>query len=119
MDSRTPLNFDPWLRTKVASYRHANIIMYVSIVFSGLKQVELKTQKTKFWRHQRDKPETYLATIEAIYYFLREYHEYFVKSDYIGQYDNLLFFFCFLYQKIKCLYDGGKKIKAYPKKSKS
>ena len=81
----------------------------------GLQRVEIKTQKTKFWRHQRDKPDTYLATIEAIYYFIVEYHDIFVKTRYEGQYDNLLFFFCFMYHKIKHLYDGGKKLKAYNK----
>ncbi|XP_078190345.1 tRNA-uridine aminocarboxypropyltransferase 1 isoform X2 [Callithrix jacchus] len=36
----------------------------------GLLQVELKTRKTCFWRHQKGKPDTFLSTIEAIYYFL-------------------------------------------------
>ncbi|CAH1775502.1 unnamed protein product [Owenia fusiformis] len=79
----------------------------------GLQCIELKSRETKFWRHQKDKPRTYLATIEAIYYFLLEYHQSFVPSEYIGQYDDLLFFFVFMYGKIKELYDGGKQLKAY------
>ncbi len=38
-----------------------------------------------------------------------------MDTKYEGQYDNLLFFFCFMYQKIKGLYDGGKSLKAYNK----
>lgn len=62
----------------------------------GLQQVELKSENTRFWRHQRDKPRSYLATIEAIYFFLKDFHENFISKNYEGQYDNLLFFFCFV-----------------------
>ncbi|XP_074863334.1 tRNA-uridine aminocarboxypropyltransferase 1 isoform X1 [Carettochelys insculpta] len=67
----------------------------------GLLQIELKTRKTCFWRRQKGKPDTYLATIEAIYYFLVEYHQEVLKESYKGQYDNLLFFFSFMYTLIK------------------
>ncbi|XP_016065617.1 PREDICTED: DTW domain-containing protein 1 [Miniopterus natalensis] len=67
----------------------------------GLLQVELKTRKTCFWRHQRGKPDTFLSTIEAIYYFLVDYHTDVLKEKYKGQYDNLLFFYSFMYQLIK------------------
>ncbi|XP_074863335.1 tRNA-uridine aminocarboxypropyltransferase 1 isoform X2 [Carettochelys insculpta] len=66
-----------------------------------LLQIELKTRKTCFWRRQKGKPDTYLATIEAIYYFLVEYHQEVLKESYKGQYDNLLFFFSFMYTLIK------------------
>ncbi|XP_012865512.1 PREDICTED: DTW domain-containing protein 1 isoform X1 [Dipodomys ordii] len=67
----------------------------------GLLQVELKTRKTCFWRHQKGKPDTFLSTIEAIYYFLVGYHTDVLKEKYEGQYDNLLFFYSFMYQLIK------------------
>ncbi|EHB18407.1 DTW domain-containing protein 1 [Heterocephalus glaber] len=67
----------------------------------GLLQVELKTRKTSFWRHQEGKPDTFLSTIEAIYYFLVDYHADILKETYKGQYDNLLFFYSFMYQLIK------------------
>ncbi|NXG08426.1 DTWD1 protein, partial [Sakesphorus luctuosus] len=67
----------------------------------GLLQIELKTRKTCFWRHQKGKPDTYLSTIEAIYYFLVDYHQEILKENYQGQYDNLLFFFSFMYTLIK------------------
>ena len=82
------------------------------MLVSDLPQVKLNTYKTIFWRHQKDKPDTYLATIEAIYYFLKEYHEQFI-GHYAGQYDNLLFFFCFMYRQTRDLYESGRKIKAY------
>uniref|UniRef100_A0A8D2AK74 tRNA-uridine aminocarboxypropyltransferase 1 n=1 Tax=Sciurus vulgaris TaxID=55149 RepID=A0A8D2AK74_SCIVU len=67
----------------------------------GLLQVELKTRKTCFWRHQKGKPDTFLSTIEAIYYFLVDYHTDVLKEKYKGQYDNLLFFYSFMYHLIK------------------
>lgn len=67
----------------------------------GLLQVELKTRKTCFWRHQKGKPDTFLSTIEAIYYFLVDYHTDILEEKYKGQYDNLLFFYSFMYQLIK------------------
>ncbi|WAR05648.1 DTWD1-like protein [Mya arenaria] len=79
----------------------------------GLQCVELKSEKTKFWRHQKNNPATYLSTIEAIYYFMREFHQQFVDQAYTAQYDNLLFFFNFMYKKIRNLYDGGDNLKAY------
>lgn len=65
-----------------------------------LLQVELKTRKTCFWRHQKGKPDTYLATIEAIYYFLRDFHELCLDQVYSGEYDNMLFFYSFLHSVV-------------------
>lgn len=77
-------------------------LIHVILVFlTGLLQIELKTRKTCFWRHQKGKPDTYLSTIEAIYYFLVDYHQEILKENYKGQYDNLLFFFSFMHTLIK------------------
>uniref|UniRef100_A0A8C6T0X3 tRNA-uridine aminocarboxypropyltransferase 1 n=1 Tax=Neogobius melanostomus TaxID=47308 RepID=A0A8C6T0X3_9GOBI len=65
-----------------------------------LLQVELKTRKTCFWRHQKGKPDTYLATIEAIYYFLKDFHELCLDQVYTGEYDNVLFFYSFLHSVV-------------------
>ncbi|XP_015984212.1 tRNA-uridine aminocarboxypropyltransferase 1 [Rousettus aegyptiacus] len=75
----------------------------------GLLQVELKTRRTCFWRHQKGKPDTFLSTIEAIYYFLVDYHTDILKEKYKGQYDNLLFFYSFMYQLIKSAKCSGDK----------
>lgn len=66
----------------------------------GLLQVELKTRKTCFWRRQKGKPDTYLATIEAIYYFLKDFHQHYLTQDYNGEYDNLLFFYSYLHSVV-------------------
>lgn len=66
----------------------------------GFLQVELKTRKTCFWRRQKGKPDTYLSTIEAIYYFLKDFHEHCLAQEYSGEYDNLLFFYSFLHSVI-------------------
>ncbi|KAG9489310.1 tRNA-uridine aminocarboxypropyltransferase 1 isoform X2 [Eleutherodactylus coqui] len=67
----------------------------------GLVSVELTEQKTCFWRHQKGKPDTYLSTIEAIYYFMMDFHMQILERDYNGEYDNLLFFFSFMYKLIR------------------
>lgn len=65
-----------------------------------LLQVELKMRKTCFWRRQKGKPDTYLATIEAIYYFLKDFHEHCLDEGYDGEYDNLLFFYSYLHSVV-------------------
>jgi len=71
----------------------------------GLQCVELTSRNTLFWRYQKGKPNTYLATVEAIYYFVLDVHRNLLKQDYAGQYDNLLFFFKFFFQKIHSIHD--------------
>ncbi|XP_078097512.1 tRNA-uridine aminocarboxypropyltransferase 1 [Mustelus asterias] len=74
-----------------------------------LLHVELRTRKTRFWRRQKGKPDTYLATIEAIYYFLVDYHRLLLKENYNGEYDNLFFFYSFMYRLInKAKHAAGK-----------
>ena len=79
-----------------------------------LKTIELHSRNTLFWRHQDGKPDTYLSTIEAIYYLMRDFHDIFMSSDYNNEYDNLLFFFCHLYSKIT----ASKKARDYQNKPK-
>ncbi|XP_041361255.1 tRNA-uridine aminocarboxypropyltransferase 1-like [Gigantopelta aegis] len=75
---------------------------------TDLRRVELKRHKTNFWRSQDSRPDTYLSTIEAVYYFLCDYHRLFVEEEYDGQYDNLLFFFTYMCNKIKFSNPKGK-----------
>ncbi|RUS76681.1 hypothetical protein EGW08_015571 [Elysia chlorotica] len=77
----------------------------------NLTKVELKSQNTNFWRHQEGIPSTYLSTIEAIYYFMRDFHLFFLETKYDHEYDNLLFFFCFMYNKIQSSQKKAKKKK--------
>ncbi|XP_027227661.1 tRNA-uridine aminocarboxypropyltransferase 1 [Penaeus vannamei] len=71
----------------------------------GLQCVELTSRDTLFWRYQRGKPKTYLATIEAIYYFIIDVHTHVLKQEYHHEYDDLLFFFKYMFEKIHSIYD--------------
>ena len=88
--------------------------MYL-FVSTELQRIELQSHETKFWRHQLDKPATYLSTIEAIYYCAREYHQLTsATGQYCRQYDDLLFFFVYFYRKIQLLAaQNGRTLKAY------
>ena len=56
----------------------------------------IQPRKTLFWRHQKFGDE-YLATIEAIYYFMKDA---FGGNDF----DNLLYYFSFQYDLIQSKY---------------
>ncbi|CAG8779342.1 396_t:CDS:2 [Cetraspora pellucida] len=85
----------------------------------NIRKVTINPQKTLFWRYQ-NKDENHLATIEALYYFLKEYSEVYeipeeaIHSDvngYDGRYDNLLWYFKYFYEFIQTTYrrQKGKK----------
>lgn len=87
--------------------------LYNDLTIKSLPCVVLTSHKSLFWRHQRGKPVNHLATVEAIYYFAIElYHLMNPDQLYCGEYDNLMFFFKFMYYKIRTLYDP-KTLKAY------
>jgi len=79
---------------------------------SQLPKVKLSCTESLFWRYQRGNPTTYLATIEAIYHFCVLYHTSVLQKPYEGEYDNLLFFFKYMFKKIRKLYDP-KLLRAY------
>lgn len=70
----------------------------------GIKTVHIDDRLTLFWRPQ-NKPDTHLATIEAIYYFLCDLYVLTNNTPYNGKFDNLLFFFAFIFKKVsnKCM----------------
>ena len=70
----------------------------------SLPQIMIHSRQTLFWRYQSGKPKEYLSTIEAIYYLCVDFQRYVVNRTYEGQFDNLLFFFKFMYEKIHQLY---------------
>jgi len=74
---------------------------------SSLKCMKIDTQKTKFWRYQRF-GENYLATIEAIYHFFKEYHTQ-KTGSYEGQYDDILYYYSLFYNLIQDHYKSTKK----------
>lgn len=100
-----------------------------------LRCVILKSRISQFWRHQKKSPRWYLATIEAIHQFLVELHTcafdvldytsrengsiedkqkeatssvFYSNQKYDGRYDNLLYFFKYMYEKIHTMYDHDK-----------
>lgn len=81
-------------------------IYYLLFVYEALPCVVLRTRKSLFWRYQLGKPDSYLATIEAIYDAVVNLQERRVGdgSNYDGRYDDLLFFFRYFYQKMNDLY---------------
>lgn len=122
--------------------------IYKDEKINSLRCVVLQNRLSQFWRHQKDSPRWYLATIEAIHQFLIELHinawgidenytgfenlglnmssfcdkykgsptdgdgSLDVSTPYHGQYDNLLFFFTYMYKLIHSYYDHNK-LKAY------
>ena len=70
----------------------------------SLPQIMINSRQTLFWRYQSGKPKEYLSTIEAIYYLCVDFQRYVVQGPYDGEFDNLLFFFKFMYEKIHQLY---------------
>lgn len=89
----------------------------------------LKQRITQFWRHQNGSPRWYLATVEAVHQLLLETDVAVGKhaakkvkadgedsnvesADANHEYDNLLFFFKFMYEKIHTLYDH-EQLKSY------
>jgi DTW domain-containing protein YfiP len=73
-----------------------------------LRKIKIDDRETVFWRYQTGKSKKHLATIEAIYYFLVDFHVKVLKKSYNGEYDQLLFLYKFMYGKIHQLYDRSK-----------
>lgn len=102
--------------------------IFADIRLQRLPKVVLQNRISQFWRHQKGSPRWYLSTIEALHQFLLElhasawglsphyqneltkhypkhsqdYHDY--CKPYMGEYDNLLYFFKFMYEKLHVLY---------------
>lgn len=81
-------------------------MIFTFFFFSGLPCVVLESRNSLFWRYQRGKPDSYLATIEAIYYALVDVAE--CREGRIGSYDghfdDLLFFFRHFYRQVNELH---------------
>lgn len=77
--------------------------------------VVISKRKTYFWRYQPDgMGDEMLATIEAIYYMAKDFHNATnTEVPYDGRFDNLLFFFAHQYRVIQQAYDAN------PDKSKT
>lgn len=75
--------------------------------------MRLQTRLSQFWRHQKGTPRWYLSTIESIHQILIEYTEAEDQENKsVKKYDNMLFFFRFMYEKIHQLYEHDQ-LKSY------
>ena len=84
----------------------ARILKHQNI--TKLRKIKIDDRDTVFWRYQTGKSTKHLATIEAIYYFLVDFHTKVLGQSYHGEYDQLLFLYKFMYAKIHELYDRSK-----------
>jgi len=85
----------------------------LNFFFTGLPCIKLKIRLSQFWRHQKGSPRWFLATIEAIHQLLVEFTETDIEANEPPEnYDNMLFFFRFMYEKIHQLYEHDK-LKSY------
>ena len=80
-----------------------------------LKTIKIQTEKTVFWRYQKGEADTSLSTIEALYFFFRDYettlnckkdYEIYYKNG--GIWDNLMYFYAHNFQVIQECYKSGK-----------
>eukprot|EP01080_Neovahlkampfia_damariscottae_P009446 gene9446-1652_t len=74
----------------------------------SLRKLKITSQKTLFWRYQQ-LGDDHLATIEAIYYTLKEY-QIFAKGEYNSEFDDLLFYYVYFYQLIQETYQDESKV---------
>ncbi|ORY94859.1 DTW domain-domain-containing protein [Syncephalastrum racemosum] len=88
------------------TWKQAKKIVRETPALQKFQKVTIAPRKTYFWRYQQ-LSENHLATIEAIYYFYKEYEEAYENSR--GRYDNLLFFYRFFYNLIQEKYRSGTK----------
>ncbi|XP_041973803.1 tRNA-uridine aminocarboxypropyltransferase 1 [Aricia agestis] len=96
--------------------------------FQRMPKIVLQNRVSQFWRHQKGSPRWYLSTVEALHQALIELHisawgcsEHYTTDitsgypihsrdckkqciPYEGQYDNLLYFFKYMYEKLHTLY---------------
>jgi len=80
-----------------------------------LKHIKIKTEKTIFWRYQKGEEDTSLSTIEALYFFFRDYEttlnckgSYDKYTQNGGMWDNLLYYYAFNFNLIQNCYKEGK-----------
>ncbi|CAG4963069.1 unnamed protein product [Parnassius apollo] len=103
--------------------------IYADRRLQKMPKIVLQQRASQFWRHQKGSPRWYLSTIEALHQLLLELHicawgrsenykapltlHYPIHTannnhvsciPYDGQYDNLLYFFKFMYEKLHKLY---------------
>ncbi|KAI8337859.1 DTW domain-containing protein [Blakeslea trispora] len=90
------------------TWKQANKIVRNTPQLQKVQKVTIEPRSTFFWRYQ-DISVNYLSTIEAIYYLYVEYTQAYSKVEYDGQFDNLLFYYKYMYDLIQYTYLKGEK----------
>lgn len=82
--------------------------MSASPILRSLPKIHLnESNQTRFWRYQHVGPHC-LATIEAIHEFYKELESHISPIADQHKYDNLLYFFAFLYNRVQEEYRHNK-----------
>ena len=68
-----------------------------------LTKVRIENHHTLFWRYQHESPE-FLSTMEAIYFFMKEFIQAKHDGRYDGSVDNLLWYYVFQYEQIQGIF---------------
>ena len=97
------------------TWQQASSLTKFTEELKNIRKVTINPQKTFFWRYQ-NRSENHLATIEALYYFLKEYYEVYESSNssnsgnynYDGRYDDLLWYYKYFYEFIQATYRNDK-----------
>lgn len=80
-----------------------------------MKHIKIKTEKTVFWRYQKGEEDTSLSTIEALYFFFRDYestlnhgksYDKYYESG--GKWDNLMYYYAWNFKVIQECYNVGR-----------
>jgi hypothetical protein len=89
------------------TWSQANAMVLYSPLISKFQKVQFTyPYTTTFWRYQKFS-ENYLATIEAIYFFYREYLN-FSEIKYDLNLDNILYFYKYFYDLIQDRYNNNR-----------
>ncbi|KAI9487168.1 MAG: DTW domain-containing protein [Benjaminiella poitrasii] len=92
------------------TWKQANKMVRGTPILQRMQKVTIEPRSTYFWRFQKISV-NYLSTIEAIYYLYVEYSQAYELKDseasYDGRYDNLLFYYKYLYDLIQYSYRKG------------
>ncbi|GAN03880.1 DTW domain-containing protein 1-like [Mucor ambiguus] len=93
------------------TWRQAQKMVRTTPILQKVQRVTIEPRLTYFWRFQ-NLSVNYLSTIEAIYYLYVEYAQAYELKEgqlYDGRYDNLLFYYKYLYDLIQYNYSKGEK----------
>ncbi|KAJ1650638.1 hypothetical protein IWQ61_008612 [Dispira simplex] len=118
-DAKTLEEIDPnsfdWIIVIDGTWRQAQAIVKYTEGLDRVQKVTIQPRATRFWRYQQFS-DTHLATIEAIYFFYREYYDAYLRTksspgtppnEYAGQYDDLMFYYKYFYNLIQRTYQAN------------